>query len=503
MRPYIYQALCCLVIFLQISDSAISQPPGMAPGGFGGGMRGGGDRGGGFGGGGFQGGGFGGPGGGMRGSFGGGGDRGGGGFGGGGDRGGGDRGGGSRGGPGGGFNPADMLARFDTNGNKMLDPEEANGPAQFFLGRIAANNPRIDLKKAVPLSVISAEMEKMRNERGGSSGFGGPGFGGQGFAGPGDFQQQEPVEPEPLVPGFDLPEIPLPPPGFGAGAESDLFKVKVDPKDLKEAEERIKRYDKNGDGILSPAEIAGGRWSDDPKQYDRNQDGNLTKSELAVRTARRRLTESSNQDGDRNRGFGAGGWGGREGGSGAWGQRGEEPKKEEIIERFKGISSLRLATAKETVTATPGLPEWFSRNDADGDGQITLGEYASNVDEKKLDEFRGFDGNEDGYITKRECLLAVKNGAKGTGATASGSSSNSSSSSSATSSSLAANSAPGTPTPADLVWAKRLIDKYDKNKDSRLTPDEWSTMIVKPTDADANKDGAITLEEYAAFRSKK
>ena len=54
-----------------------------------------------------------------------------------------------------------------------------------------------------------------------------------------------------------------------------------------------------------------------------------------------------------------------------------------------------------------------------------------------------------------------------------------------------------------MEWAQRQIAKYDLNRDSQLTANEWEKMIIKPTGADGNGDGVITVEEYAAFRAKK
>ena len=97
-------------------------------------------------------------------------------------------------------------------------------------------------------------------------------------------------ETEPLVPGFGVDEaLPLPL-GFG-GAAAVSAAVKIESDDTREAEERMRRYDSNQDGILDKNEIANGRWSDDPLTYDRNRDGKLTVSELAVRYARRRTDE--------------------------------------------------------------------------------------------------------------------------------------------------------------------------------------------------------------------
>jgi hypothetical protein len=47
--------------------------------------------------------------------------------------------------------------------------------------------------------------------------------------------------------------------------------------------------------------------------------------------------------------------------------------------------------------------------------------------------------------------------------------------------------------------AQRIIARNDKNKDGVLTPDEWNEMYVDPSPADFDKDGRITVEEYAQW----
>ncbi len=183
---------------------------------------------------------------------------------------GGDRGGdrGGFGGFGGGsFSPIDMLRRFDRNGNNMLDPDEMEGPARFFVDRMAQNNPRIDVKRAIPLDRLAEEMDRMRQDRMGGT----PGMPGA----PGT-TTTAPKEPEPLVPGFDKVEEKPAVPGFGVPDEN--ASIKVEERDLREADDRLRRYDTNKDGVLSKEEMANSRWSDDPMQYDRNRDGKLTKT---------------------------------------------------------------------------------------------------------------------------------------------------------------------------------------------------------------------------------
>ena len=45
--------------------------------------------------------------------------------------------------------------------------------------------------------------------------------------------------------------------------------------------------------------------------------------------------------------------------------------------------------------------------------------------------------------------------------------------------------------------AKSLVKQYDKDKDSRLSKAEWKAKLILHADADQNKDGYVTEEEYA------
>lgn len=400
-----------------------------------------------------------------------------------------------------------MLRRFDRNGNNMLDPDEREGPARFFLDRLAQNNPRIDLSRPVPLDRLAEEMDRMRQERtGGSSG---------GPAG-GPAASNQPTEPEPLVPGFDKVEEPPPIQGFGLPDPNSS--IKVEERDLREADERLRRYDSNKDGVLSQDELARGRWSDDPMQFDRNRDGKLNKSELAVRYAKRRLGEqergSGNSNDPRSRFAGMSPWGGSSGGPGGWGSRGGDSRggdnrggfsggggwgsREEGDDRGRSteddkkedVKSYRSGSTRDQSSTLKGLPDWFARSDTDGDGQVMMSEYSTTWTDEKVAEFARYDLNSDGIITGRECLASLKG---------SGSAPSSSSSSSAAARSTSAPAAASTGD-AHRDWAKKTIDKYDRNKDGQLTVDEWSAMIIKPEGADADKDGIITLDEYAEFR---
>ncbi len=68
--------------------------------------------------------------------------------------------------------------------------------------------------------------------------------------------------------------------------------MRIQDIDIREAEERIRRYDRNNDASLDQEELNSGRWNDNPMQYDRNRDGKLQSNELAVRYAKRRQDDA-------------------------------------------------------------------------------------------------------------------------------------------------------------------------------------------------------------------
>jgi len=55
-----------------------------------------------------------------------------------------------------------------------------------------------------------------------------------------------------------------------------------------------------------------------------------------------------------------------------------------------------------------GVPQWFVRRDADGDGQLTLSEYSPKLLRSEIDEFNRLDANRDGILTVPEFLRGGK-----------------------------------------------------------------------------------------------
>lgn len=264
--------------------------------------------------------------------------------------------------------------------------------------------------------------------------------------------------------------------GFGPTAE--LLATPVAPEDMREAEERMRRYDSNRDGFLSKEEMS--RFSGNPMDFDRNRDGKLSLEELAVRYARRRQVESDDRgrrDDRRDR---------------------REEKTVSIPDVFGGRKSYRTSDS----SLKEGLPGWFADKDKNSDGQVSMAEYTNEWSEKLVEEFFAFDLSGDGVITQRECLDAINRGSQSTVAStsSSGSSSSDSSRSMGATSSTPSSSAPAeAPDERTLEYARKYIGKYDSNGDGVITAGEWEKMIINPAPADANRDGRITVEEYAIW----
>jgi hypothetical protein len=70
-----------------------------------------------------------------------------------------------------------------------------------------------------------------------------------------------------------------------------------------------------------------------------------------------------------------------------------------------GKKSYRFLTAQERLPT--GLPDWFKQKDLDGDGQITMAEFATSWTEATAAEFTKYDLNNDGVITPDEVLKVL------------------------------------------------------------------------------------------------
>lgn len=288
--------------------------------------------------------------------------------------------------------PLGFLQRLDANGNGMLEPDE-QGRARPFIERIARDVGGIDMNRPIRLSTLGEKIQQMQggqssNSRSSSSSRSSS----RGSSGPKDMQGNPlPAEAslDSLVPGFDVVEEVIPVPGFGAKAE--YLNVPVQEADFTEAEQTIKRYDRNRNGILEADEIKNARWRDDPMKQDRNGDGKLTRSELAVRYSLRRTSEAQ-----RKAQSSAGGTSG--GGSQDRGAQDQGSSSSRFGggggSRFGGSSSGGSSGADRMAQMAGSIME---RYDANKSGVIEKSEYKNFRSDPSA-----ADTNKDGKITKDE-----------------------------------------------------------------------------------------------------
>jgi Ca2+-binding EF-hand superfamily protein len=166
-----------------------------------------------------------------------------------------------------------------------------------------------------------------------------------------------------------------------SGANEEESKARRNLKPL--AKSMMIQHDKNKNGRLEKSEWA--RLKGNPGASDRNKDGELTMSELTdhladygsrekdvrVRSNRTKSKRSSAKKGD------------------------SSDKK-----------SYRFLTPHERLPN--GLPGWFVDNDKNGDGQLSLKEYASRLTPAKVDKFMQLDLNKDGLLVAKEYLKATE-----------------------------------------------------------------------------------------------
>ncbi|MEM6471227.1 MAG: proprotein convertase P-domain-containing protein [Planctomycetota bacterium] len=249
-----------------------------------------------------------------------------------------------------------------------------------------------------------------------------------------------------VLKGFGVDDDEVMIPEFGGGE----IKYPYTPDDLDEAEDTIRRYDRDRDGYLDRREAARGRWTHrDPFEADLDQDDKLSKLELAQRYARRRsLQQDSGELVQRARRVGNGirptkspqeieeerqrgrreWW--RSGGDRMWltaavlgrydeNQNGRleriettdlglpagaidadqngEILREELFAFFKRLQD-------QTGGTVEGLPGWFYERDENRDQQVDLTEFAPEPTDALVEQFLAIDANADGLLTPLEVM---------------------------------------------------------------------------------------------------
>jgi hypothetical protein len=345
-----------------------------------------------------------------------------------------------RGGRRGQFDPVELLKRLDKNDNGQIEPDEVTSDrARGFIDQ-AATRAGLDPKQPLSVEKLSSALktegdeDKEGEDKPKEGETAKPAEGSKPAASAETPKTETPpaaTEPAkvtpPLVPGFGVATTIKPPPGFdppatsqktstgasrnGSGTSStrgtfsggnsnsagSADKREQSQKFRRYAEGLMKRYDESNNGVLERDEWK--KMSGDPEKADANKDGTVTVEELTDRLASYGSDDGSSSDGD--------------GKSNDKRERKEEERRKERPREDRGDSkggsdrkSYRFLTTAERLPK--GLPTWFARNDADGDGQVTMAEYSTSYNDTTVAEFQKYDRDGDGIITPHECLLSEK-----------------------------------------------------------------------------------------------
>ncbi len=171
-----------------------------------------------------------------------------------------------------------------------------------------------------------------------------------------------------------LPSKPLPP----AAAKVTRY-----------AKRLLANYDTDHSGQLSKQQWS--RMHGRPALYDRNQDGEVTLKELLLHIVEygryRRLGSTTTHQ--------------------------TLPRDVELTgglsESVTGSPPSSSAPFHVSGSSLPtALPGWFRQKDSNGDGQLSMAEYAPTSNRDTVASFQRLDANRDGLLTPKECIHPVK-----------------------------------------------------------------------------------------------
>ncbi|QDU93336.1 EF-hand domain-containing protein [Lignipirellula cremea] len=270
-----------------------------------------------------------------------------------------------------------ILARYDKNGDQLLDREE------WEKARWRSDPRQSDLNRDGKLSKTElcervAQHEKSRSSSSSSSSGSSRGYSSSRSSGGSSSSSG------------------------GSSSSSDSTS-----KYRRYAESLLKQYDTNKNGVLEKDE-----WRGESANADSNNDSVVTLDELTVRLSNyskdsgssssssgSSSTTASSTSSSRPSSSSRSSWSGRSSYSrSSYSRSSSRDKKDEEPKSYRFLAP--------TERLPSGLPDWFARNDADGDGQIKMAEYSAAWTKALVDEFIAFDRDGNGFITPEEALAA-------------------------------------------------------------------------------------------------
>ena len=312
----------------------------------------------------------------------------------------------------------ESLRRYDRNQDGMLDAEEMKN------GRWDSGHP-LDHDKNRDGKVQRSELAERYKARyasgmygppsgyGGSYGGGPPGGFSGGFGGGppsmtvvssgGVVRSYSPSSSTPTTSTMTSSSSTAKPSSSGGSGPSA-----PDDRMLRYAEGLLKQYDTNKDGILQRDEWS--KMRSESQKADRDGNGLITKDELAAQLADYSKGRSSGSSGSSTGGSSSSG--SSSSGSGSSGSGYSYGSRPSVGGPASGgvksgtVKTYRFLAPAERLPA--GLPDWFTRNDGNGDGQISMAEFSTSWDDQRAAEFTRWDRNGDGLVTPKEAIGSGK-----------------------------------------------------------------------------------------------
>ena len=293
----------------------------------------------------------------------------------------------------GGFDPSMFISRMDRNKNGKLDPDEISDRARPFI------EPRLkeagfDPSKPIEIKKLTEAYQKRREEEQKKA---------DKKAQAEDFSTipdlsyvaQEVAE---EVPGIDIPDdSPL----LKRGKLEDRYDGRI----LGQVNDTLRRYDKNGNGMLDAAEVKTVRWQSPWQADDLDKDGRMNKVELAERYVKRFGGNSKSKSSSRS--------------SYSRSSRDRDRSRSRSDERKRSDS--RSSRDKKDSDSKRTTSSSRTKSRSSGDDKIT--EYAKSMmsrydkdknnilDEKEMGSMRrkpksSADSNKDGKISLNELIVS-------------------------------------------------------------------------------------------------
>lgn len=289
------------------------------------------------------------------------------------------------------------LVHLDSNRNGVIEPKELEGGRSHDHKKMFEEAAaRAGMPPTVPAQVSQVRERLMAALQ--IPGSGAPGASGSSTSVVLRFGLPPGTSP---VAGFGASQTLAPVAGFGpaAGAAGASAPSGASPEEQKAREFArglMQNYDKNKSGVLEKDEW--GSLRGDPKEIDRNGDGVITQEELTARVlSYRRDRERGGQPPPSSTAA-------RPAVAGSTASSGKPAGPGGTAHAAAPATTWRFATSGPELPE--GLPEWFKGRDADGDGQVSMAEFASHWTEELTGQFLRYDANDDGMITPAECLAA-------------------------------------------------------------------------------------------------